>query len=328
MRERSADSAAPGETRGDETAAPAATVGNADPAVALAMTLGRAAGNRALARVIAAQRRVLARDPNTDYADALKRADWPAAAEHLNGFSRADILKRLIVRTPEEVGKLHQGALDNPKVGPQSQLALLTPPLLTAFSLQFRDAAELVRSSTEAMKLVAEAVTANVKYGGFSEDGPAKSTVGAHPYTVGDSIYVPKTRLGDKVMAAKGFLFESNNAIRRPRFAAISTQASEGKLNADQFASGYIGLEVEGMLRMGGIWNSFKPILGGGKELDKYDADYYMPEFTAVQSGKKTAADITTEVGARKYTAGVNVGKTVTQYYVEQFNARYAKKAK
>jgi hypothetical protein len=327
MRDRSADPAAPGETRGDKPAASAASLGNADPAVALA-ALGRAAGNRALARMIAAQRRVLARDVNTDYEDAVKRADWRSAAEYLNGFSRADILTRLLVRTPEEIGKLHQGALANPKVGGQSQIALLTPPLLTAFALQFRDAAELVRSSPEAMKLVAEALAASVKYGGFSEDGPAKNTVGAHPYTVGDSIYVPKTRLGDKVMAAKGFLFEINNAIRRPRFAAISTQAQEGKIDANQFARGFIELEVEGMLRMGGIWNSFKPILGGGKELDKYDADYYMPEFTAVQSGKKTAADIATEVGKRKYTAGVNVGKTVEQYYVEQFNARYAKTAK
>jgi hypothetical protein len=47
-----------------------------------------------------------------------------------------------------------------------------------------------------------------------------------------------------------------------------------------------------------------------------------------VQSGKKTAGDIATDVGNRKYTAGANVGKTVEQYYVEQFNARYAKKAK
>jgi len=327
MRERSADPAAPGETRGDKPAAAAGSLGNADPA-AFAMALGRAAGNRALARAIAAQRRVLARDLNTDYEDAVKRADWPAAAERLNGFSRPDILKRLLVRTPEEIGKLHQGALDNPKVGGQSNTALLTPPLLTAFALQFRDAAELVRSSPEAMKLVAEALTASVKYGGFSEDGPAKNSVGAHPYTIGDSIYVPKTRLGDKVMAAKGFLFEINNAIRRPRFAAIATQASEGKIDANRFARGIIELEVEGMLRMGGIWNSFKPILGGGKELDKYDADYYMPEFTAVQSGKKTAADIATEVGKRTYTAGTNVGKTVEQFYVEQFNANYAKKAK
>lgn len=322
MRERSADPAAPGETHGDEPAAAAGSL----PAAALS-ALGRAAGNRALARVIA-QRRVLARDLNTDYEDAVKRADWRAAAEYLNGYNRADILKRLLVRTPEEIGKLHQGALDNPKVGGQSQIALLTPPLLTAFALQFRDAAELVRSSPEAMKLVAEALTASVKYGGFSEDGPGKTTVGAHPYTIGDSIYVPKTRLGDKVMAAKGFLFEINNAIRRPRFAAISTQAGEGKINANQFARGYIELEVEGMLRMGGIWNSFKPILGGGKELDQYDAAYYMSEFTAVQSGTKTAADIATDVGQRKYTAGANVGKTVEQYYVEQFNARYAKAAK
>jgi hypothetical protein len=42
-----------------------------------------------------------------------------------------------------------------------------------------------------------------------------------------------------------------------------------------------------------------------------------------VSSGRQTAADLATDVGNRRYTAGTNVGTTVTQFYVDQFNAVY-----
>jgi hypothetical protein len=291
----------------------------------LALRLAPVVGNRGLARAIR-QRRVLARDLNSDYEDAVKRGDWKAAAEYLNGFNRDDILKRLRARGAEEIAKLHQGALDNAKVGPNSQIALLTPTLLSAFGLQFRDSAELVRANPEAMKLVTEGEKAGIKYGGFSEDGPGKTSVGANAYTVGDTIYVPKARLGDKVWALNGFLFEINNAVRKDRFAAVAKDASEGKIGAEEYARREIGLEVEGMLRMGDIWASMKPALGGGKALDKYDDWFYMSEHGAVASGKKTAADIATDVGQRKYTVGAAQGKTVKQYYIEGFNRAYGKK--
>jgi hypothetical protein len=295
---------------------------------ALALELGRVVGNQTLARAIAGEagHRVLARDLSSDYEGAVKRADWKLAAEYLNGFNREDIVKRLGARTVDEIEKIHQGALDNKKVGGQAQVAQLTPPLLTGFAKQFRDAANVVWSSPEAMKLVAEGVAANVKYGGFSEEGPGKTSVGALPYTIGDTIYVPKARLSDKVTAMKGFLFEINNAVRSPRFADVSKRAKEGKLTADQYARSKIELEVEGMLRMGKVWAATKAVMGGGKDLDKYDALYYLAEHLDVEAGKKTAADIAADVGKRKYEAGTNVGKTVEQFYVEQFNAIYGKK--
>ena len=66
------------------------------------------------------------------YTAALQKArqigDWRDAAEKLNGFNREDILNRLAQLTPDEVGYIHQGALDNPSVGPDSQIAQLTRP--------------------------------------------------------------------------------------------------------------------------------------------------------------------------------------------------------
>ena len=77
---------------------------------------------------------MLARDLSSDYEDAVKRSDWKTAALYLNGFNREDIVKRLAARSADEIEKIHQGALDHPKVGGQAQVALLTPPLLTGFA--------------------------------------------------------------------------------------------------------------------------------------------------------------------------------------------------
>jgi hypothetical protein len=54
--------------------------------------------------------------------------NWQDAAELLNGFNHEDIQNRLAQLTSDEVGYLHLGALDNPRVGPQSQVAQMTAP--------------------------------------------------------------------------------------------------------------------------------------------------------------------------------------------------------
>ncbi|HVR47473.1 MAG TPA: DUF4157 domain-containing protein [Candidatus Binatia bacterium] len=66
--------------------------------------------------------------------DARQTGDWTAAAEKLNGFNYDDIQNRLAQMSPDEVGYLHLGALDNPDVGPQSQVAQLTQPGTTPAS--------------------------------------------------------------------------------------------------------------------------------------------------------------------------------------------------
>ena len=60
------------------------------------------------------------------YRGWLAERNWEQAAELLNGFNRNDITKRLAELQPDQVASIHQGALDNPRVGPQSQLALMT----------------------------------------------------------------------------------------------------------------------------------------------------------------------------------------------------------
>jgi hypothetical protein len=60
------------------------------------------------------------------YRAAVQNEDWQQAAEFLNGFSREDIQSRLSELTPDMVASIHQGALDNPRVGPNSQVAQMT----------------------------------------------------------------------------------------------------------------------------------------------------------------------------------------------------------
>ena len=59
---------------------------------------------------------------------AVQAGKWREAAEKLNGFNRVDIMSRLAKLTPDQLTKLHQGAVDNPTVGPQSNVAQLTAP--------------------------------------------------------------------------------------------------------------------------------------------------------------------------------------------------------
>ena len=81
------------------------------------------------------------------------------------------------------------------------------------------------------------------------------------------------------------------------------------------------------MLRMGKVWTATKKTMGGGKELDKYDAENYVAEYTAVQAGKKTKDDIVDDVLKRTYAEGSDKGKTVEQFYMEQYTSNYGKKA-
>ena len=187
--------------------------------------------------------------------------------------------------------------------------------LLRAFAQSFPDAAKLILSSPAGMKLVKEAETAGVKFAGFAEDGPGKH---AWPYTVGDSVYVPKAR--DKVQAASDFLFELNNAVRRPQFAALQTEATKGtkgSLTAKEYAKKNVELEVEGMLRTGEIWFEMKKQAPKGAKWDRYDKDFFLAQYKAFHDGKKTKEQIVQEV--LQWASGFDKSKTNEQFYMDQY---------
>ena len=63
---------------------------------------------------------------NEDYEAAILAKDWSKAAELLNAFNREDILARLQKLKRGEIANLHAMAKGDKKLGPESQVALLT----------------------------------------------------------------------------------------------------------------------------------------------------------------------------------------------------------
>ena len=123
-------------------------------------------------------------------------------------------------------------------------------------------------------------------------------------------------------MAARDFLFELNNGIRAPRFAALNAEAargSAGTLTAQTYAQQMTGLEVEGMLRLGEVWTEMKQSLGGGASLNAYDNQFFLSDYQRVSGGTITQDALVTEVMSRTYDTGTVRGKTVGQYYREAY---------
>jgi hypothetical protein len=87
---------------------------------------GYAKGKYEFAQTPAGKDKDRAADLDRDYKGWVGERNWPFAAESLNGFNRQDIQQRLAELTPDEVAAIHQGALDNPRVGPKSQVAQMT----------------------------------------------------------------------------------------------------------------------------------------------------------------------------------------------------------
>jgi hypothetical protein len=196
----------------------------------------------------------------------------------------------------------------------------LEPKPLQDFATKFPGAADLIRKSTPALRLVSEAEATGAVFGGYAEDGPAP-TVG-RPYTSGHEVYVPRART-DPVVAMSDFLFELNNAIRAPKFAALVAEAvkgSTGTLTARSYAYKIVEQEVEGMLRLGETWFKLKTTGGAHPEWNKYDQDFFLSEYEAVKAGKKTKDDIVRDVLGRVYETGTLRGKTVEQNYMDQYN--------
>ena len=80
------------------------------------------------------------------------------------------------------------------------------------------------------------------------------------------------------------------------------------------------------MLRLGKVWFETKKAMGGAAALDKYDVENYQVEYKAFLKGTKSKDDIITDVLGRKYTEGADAGKTVEQYYMEQYENSFGKK--
>lgn len=191
--------------------------------------------------------------------------------------------------------------------------------LLNSFAAKFLEAAKLIYKNPAAMKLVDEAEVAGVQFGGYAEDGPAKAI--GRAYTVGNTVYVPKTRT-DPFMAMRSFLFELNNGIRAPKFAELTNEATKGikgTLTAKQYAYQMLEQEVEGMLRLGEIWLETKKTMPKGPKTDVYDVQFYLSDYEAVRGGKKTKDDLVKEVMKRVYDNGTLKGKTHEQYYMEYY---------
>lgn len=190
--------------------------------------------------------------------------------------------------------------------------------LLNSFAKKFFEAAKLIHKNPTAMQLVNEAEAAGIQFGGYAEDGPGHR---AWPYTIGNTVYVAKAR-SDAVVAMSDFLFELNNALRAPQFATMDTEAakgSKGTLSAKDYAYKTVELEVEGMLRLGGIWFEMKKTGPKGGEWDKYDADFFLLEYKAVKDGKKTKDDIIKNVLKRVRSHEPHSGWTIEEYYMDAY---------
>jgi Domain of unknown function (DUF4157) len=211
-------------------------------------------------------------------------------------------------------------ALDKSNLDVAKARQQLEPKALQDFATKFPNAADLIRRSVPALRLINEAEATGAVFGGYAEDGPGP-TLG-RPYTSGHAVYVPRAQT-DPVIAMSDFLFELNNAIRAPKFAALATEAAKGStgtLTARSYAYKMAEQEVEGMLRLGETWFKLKTTGGAHPEWDKYDSDFFLAEYEAVKAGRKTKDDVVGDVLQRVYETGTLRGKTVEQYYMDDYN--------
>jgi len=219
-------------------------------------------------------------------------------------------------------GGMHAPAIVAAGVGIQRTNGKI--PVLDDFEKKFPDAGKLIRKQPSAMTLVNEADTAGAQFGGFVEDGPASVVATGRACTVGSKVYIPKTRTADAVMAMSDFLFELNNAVRKPKFEALdkeATKGSKGTLDAKKYAYKTVELEVEGMLRLGKIWFEIKKTMPKGAKTDAYDPEFFLSDYEAVTSGKKSKDDLVKDVLKRVYDTGKLKGKTVEQKYIDDYNS-------
>ncbi|HTL32236.1 MAG TPA: hypothetical protein VL326_03875 [Kofleriaceae bacterium] len=196
------------------------------------------------------------------------------------------------------------------------------PQVLREFYWKFPQAARLIAAEPSSCKFVKECQDQGAKFGGWAETGPGAN---AWPYTHHDTVYIPKAQ-EDGLHAMSSFLFELNNAVRYPRFDALESQAKKGAkggLDAKSYARKNVELEVEGMLKLGEVWLAAKKEAGKSNDKDwaAHDHQFYLQRYLDYQAGKITKEDIVNGVLSSKYPSGDYAGKTVEEFYSDQYNA-------
>ena len=187
--------------------------------------------------------------------------------------------------------------------------------LLTDFEKTFPKAANLVRKSPDAMKLVKLAATKGVKFGGFSKTkhGQVQSA-----NTIGRTVYFNGKRI-DGVVAFSDFIFEVNNAMREPKFDAVKHIARKRKIKAKQFAYRMVAVEVESMLSTAMVWSKMRKSSHKGKAWGKYDKSFYLALYNDYKAGKKTKKDLIKIFLKRKYKHRPFKGWSVEKTYMWQY---------
>jgi hypothetical protein len=195
-------------------------------------------------------------------------------------------------------------------------------PLLKEFKKSFPKAAELIQECVPAMQLVAEAAKAGVVFGGYSGESPLKDTLHDWPYCSGNKVYIPKVET-DYILATRSFLFELNNGINASKVNAMIAEAKPRRITAEEFARGRQQLEDEGAWRLAEIWTQMKPQIEKTTiltNLDKYDDEFYLTDLKKYKDQQYSENEILEERLNRKYPAGGYAGKTVREWYVNQYN--------
>ena len=144
-------------------------------------------------------------------------------------------------------------------------------------------------------------------------------------YTSGHSVYIPKTRADPPVLAMSDFLFELNNAIHQPRFAALKAAAAGGAKTdataAKKYAHDNVEAEVEGMLRLGEVWFETRRSIWAARRTTStmYDQEFYLAEYKSFKGRLKTKDDIIGSFWRVPTRTGTIRGKTIEQFYIEQY---------
>jgi hypothetical protein len=139
------------------------------------------------------------------YTEELGKGHYQTAAEYLNGFSSDDIRKRLKNLKTSQLSSLHQGAVDNKSLGPESAAAKLTAEELNSRSTQRDAAAAATKPETKVTPQEAKSQQAEGEPGGSAVINRVARAIGD---TLGRASPVPLPASAIAALAAAelGFL--------------------------------------------------------------------------------------------------------------------------